>query len=115
MELRSFPARTIPADADFAIQIDGNSMEPFYRDGQIVWIKRTPELSPGDVGLFIVDDEGFIKVYEEEEPEENEMDEYADSDGRIRPKIVLISYNEEYPPRYISPNTRFEIVGKVVG
>lgn len=52
---------------------------------------------------------------EEEEPEENEMDEYADSDGRIRPKIVLISYNEEYPPRYISPNTRFEIVGKVVG
>ena len=115
MELRSFPARTIPADADFAIQIDGNSMEPFYRDGQIVWIKRTPELSPGDVGLFIVDDEGFIKVYEEEEPKENEMDEYADSDGRIRPKIVLISYNEEYPPRYISPNTRFEIVGKVVG
>lgn len=68
-----------------------------------------------DVGLFTVDDEGFIKVYEEEEPEENEMDEYADSDGRIRPKIVLISYNEEYPPRYISPNTRFEIVGKVVG
>ena len=115
MELRSFPARTIPADADFAIQIDGNSMEPFYRDGQIVWIKRTPELSPGDVGLFIVDDEGFIKVYEEEKPEEDEMDEYADSDGGIRPKIVLISYNEEYPPRYISSNTRFEIVGKVVG
>ncbi len=36
-------------------------MEPKYRDDDIVFIKATPEISIGEIGIFIVNNEGFIK------------------------------------------------------
>lgn len=47
--------------ADFAVEVDGDSMEPDYLDGEIVFIKLADEVPVGFVGLFIHDGKGYIK------------------------------------------------------
>lgn len=48
-------------DADFAVEVDGRSMEPDYLDGEIVFVKLADEVPVGSVGLFIHDGKGYIK------------------------------------------------------
>lgn len=48
-------------EADFAVEVDGRSMEPDYLDGEIVFIKLADEVPVGSVGLFIHDGKGYIK------------------------------------------------------
>lgn len=48
-------------DADFAVEVDGDSMEPDYHDGEIVFVKLVDEVPVGSVGLFIHDGKGYIK------------------------------------------------------
>ncbi len=53
----------IPRDADYAVRIDGDSMEPYISDGSRVFVTRTNELCPGDVGIFFVDGDMKCKQY----------------------------------------------------
>lgn len=62
--------------ADFAVEVDGDSMEPDYHSGDIVLIKRDPDVPVGEVGLFVHDGMGYIKE---------------------RGKKCLISRNPEFP------------------
>ena len=52
--------------ADEVITVCGNSMEPTYYDGDRVLVKHTKELRFGEVGIFLVDNEGYIKEYRED-------------------------------------------------
>lgn len=47
--------------ADFAVEVDGDSMEPDYHSGDIVLVKRDPDVQVGEVGLFVHDGMGYIK------------------------------------------------------
>ena len=47
--------------ADFAVEVDGDSMEPDYHDGDIVFVKLSEDVPVGAVGLFIHDGKGYIK------------------------------------------------------
>lgn len=87
-------------------------MMPTYCDGQIVWIQQCQTLNPGEVGIFIYDGEGYIKSYEEQEPEDREA--FTDSYGICHMQPVMVSYNPKYPPRVVLPDVRFEIVGRVL-
>lgn len=51
-----------PQDANFAIRVQGDSMEPYFPDGSIVFCNRDP-LVDGDIGVFCVDGESYIKQY----------------------------------------------------
>lgn len=62
--------------ADFAVEVDGDSMEPDFHDGDIVLIKLDSDVQVGKVGLFVHDGKGYIKE---------------------RGKKCLISRNPEYP------------------
>lgn len=62
--------------ADFAVEVDGDSMEPDYHSGDIVLVKRDPDVPVGEVGLFVHDGMGYIKE---------------------RGKKKLISRNPDYP------------------
>lgn len=42
----------VPADADFGIRISGDSMEPQFINGQIVWVHQQETLITGDIGIF---------------------------------------------------------------
>lgn len=55
------PASSVPAGAEFGIYVSGDSMEPRYHSGQIVWVKRCEELECGDIGIFVYDDCGYLK------------------------------------------------------
>ncbi|MCQ2406387.1 MAG: helix-turn-helix domain-containing protein [Oscillospiraceae bacterium] len=52
-----------PEDADFAITIQGDSMEPFIPDGTRVYVRRGANLSQFDVGIFFVDGDVYCKQY----------------------------------------------------
>ena len=113
-ELLRFPAADVPEHADFGVRVSGDSMEPVYHDGQIVWVQQCSDLAPGEVGLFLYDGDGYIKVYGQQEPEETTRDSFTDSQGVLHPQPVLISYNEAYPPRPVSPELAFSIAGRVL-
>ena len=114
MTMESFPAPSVPDGADFGIYVDGDSMEPVYHDKELVWVQRTQDLRPGEVGIFIYDDCGYIKLLETVDPSEEEIEEAQFSGMPIGPRPVLVSYNSEYEPIEILPGLRFDIIGRVL-
>ena len=52
----------VPRAAEFAVRIQGDSMEPYIRDGDLVYVNRDP-LAAGDVGIFWVDGDILCKQY----------------------------------------------------
>lgn len=110
-EKMRFPAAEVPESADFGVRVNGDSMEPVYHDQQIVWIQRCDRLSPGEVGLFIYDGDGYIKVYDEQETDE---DDFAGFEYVPPVQPVLMSYNEDYDPIHISPHLDFRVAGRVI-
>lgn len=109
-----FPENMVPAGADFGIHVSGDSMEPRYVSGQLVFIQKTSTLRRGETGLFLLDGEGFIKRYDECDPPEDMVDDFTASDGTVKKQPVLISLNPRYEPRKILPCSSFEIVGRVL-
>lgn len=83
--------------ADFALYIRGDSMEPNYYDGDIVFVKEQPYINNGQIGIFIYDNETYIKKYSVQE------------DG-----IYLVSLNINYKPIKIDENICFKICGLVL-
>ena len=69
----------VPDDADFAVDIQGNSMEPCIHDGDMVFVKKGAELMVGDVGIFCVDGAMYCKQY------------YLDEENNL----ILVSANPE--------------------
>lgn len=52
-----------PREADFSVHVSGDSMEPYIKDGQRVFVKRDCPLRDFDVGIFYYDGDVFIKQY----------------------------------------------------
>jgi len=85
---------TVPSNADFAIRVSGNSMEPRFSDNQVVYIKKQATLEIGEYGIFVLNGDSFIKKYGKSE---------------------LLSLNPKYTPIPINEFDSFYIFGKVVG
>ena len=52
--------------ADYVFRVNGDSMEPDYRSGDLVLVERVPSgltLQEGEIGAFIVGNEMYIKEY----------------------------------------------------
>ncbi|RGC31523.1 LexA family transcriptional regulator [Hungatella hathewayi] len=86
------PANELSERADFIIGVNGDSMEPTYYDGEKVYVEKMQVLEIGDIGIFMINNECFIKEVGE--------------DG-------LISHNPKYD--IISGNENIECIGKVLG
>jgi len=78
--------------ADYAIGVNGNSMEPVFFDGDMLLIEMTEEIEPGEIGIFLVNNESYVKKLGEGE---------------------LISLNPEYAPIPLTENSK--CMGKVLG
>ena len=81
--------------ADEIITVAGDSMEPTFRDGDDLLIEHTETLSYGEIGIIIINGEGFVKEYREN---------------------GVYSHNaENYPFRKFLPGDNVRIVGRVLG
>lgn len=49
---------------DYVIGVNRNSMEPVYHDGDTLLVEMTDEIDPGDIGIFLVDNESYVKNLE---------------------------------------------------
>lgn len=52
---------------DYAIGVNGNSMEPLYHDGDMLLVEMTEDIEIGDIGIFRVDNESYVKKLGETE------------------------------------------------
>lgn len=84
----------IPDSADYAVRICGDSMMPRYVDKQIIFIHEQLTLDAGDIGIFCLNNEAYLKKL---------------GTG------CLISLNPDYSPILIHAYDDFKILGKVVG
>jgi len=113
-EMVSFPESSVPAGAEFGLRVSGDSMEPVYHDGQIVWVQQCDRVGVGEVGIFIYDGEGYIKAYDEQMPDEDVREDFTDSYGDVHMQPIMVSYNRAYKPRVISAHSNFQVVGRVL-
>ena len=51
------------AEADFALKISGNSMEPKYKDGDILLVSDCDSVEVGEPGIFLLDGSGYFKIF----------------------------------------------------
>lgn len=89
----------VPSNADFAVPIIGNSMEPVIRNGQFVFVKEQPDVEDGEIAIVELDGDGVTckEIYKDYENQ----------------TIILRSINELYEDRIVSPE-QIRIIGKVV-
>ena len=87
----------VDVDADFVIPIKGDSMEPDYHDGDLVFIQTSVDLNDGVIGVFNYDGEAYIKQL------------VIDTE-----QAYLHSLNPDYKDMPITPETDFRIIGEVV-
>lgn len=113
-EDKEYPESAVPAGTDFALFVDGESMAPIFVNGQVVFVQQCETIKPGQVGIFSIDNEVVIKIYDEQEPDESVREEFTDSNGYVHPQVVLLSYNSEWEPRPISPYQEFHVYGRVL-
>lgn len=64
------PTETIEAPylegAEFIVGVNGDSMEPTYKDGDLVYVEKRQIIETGEIGIFVVNNECFIKEAGEE-------------------------------------------------
>lgn len=46
---------------DFAIGVNGDSMEPTYKDGDVLLVKKQSEIHIGEIGIFMINGEAYVK------------------------------------------------------
>jgi len=64
--------------ADFVLPVSGDSMEPDYYDGDRVFVESAPTVEIGEIGIFVVNGESYIK-----ERGENELISHNKARGNI--------------------------------
>lgn len=82
----------INMQADFAVGVNGDSMEPTYKDGDVLLIKKQPSVNVGEIGIFMINGEAFVKELGHN---------------------VLVSHNPKYAPIPFSES--ISCIGKVLG
>ena len=79
-------------NVSYAIGVNGSSMEPAFQDGDILLVEATQEIEVGDIGIFQINNECFVKKLGEKE---------------------LISLNKDY--KNIPLDETAATLGKVIG
>ncbi len=89
------PEAQVPENAHFCVRVNGDSMEPAYRDGDIVFVQRLEgSVQEGEIGIFFLNGDGYIK--------------------RLAPK-ALESLNPRYDPIPLHDFDDLRCQGRVLG
>ncbi len=82
------------SDGDFIIGVNGDSMEPIYHDYDDLIVKKEPKVNIGEIGIFMINGEAFVKVYQGDR---------------------LHSYNPQYEDIMLNDEMDIHCIGKVIG
>lgn len=88
----------VSPNADFGVRIAGDSMEPRFVHGQIVWVHRQETLRSGEIGVFLYNGAGYCKRFE-----------------RAPGRVELVSLNPRYAPIRVAEGDELRVFGRVVG
>ena len=91
-EMIEVESNHITMQADFAVGVNGDSMEPTYKDRDVLLIKKQPSVNIGEIGIFMINGEAFVKEFAGE---------------------FLKSHNDKYEDILVTDQTI--CLGKVVG
>lgn len=86
----------VPSKYDYAFKINGHSMEPFYQDGQVIFLQQRESYRSGQIVAAIVNGSSFLKRIQVEED-----------------CIKLVSLNKVYPNVTVTNNDNYRILGCV--
>ena len=78
---------------DYVVRVNGNSMNPTFKDGDLVLVEKNARVEEGEIGIFVLNGESFIK--------KQGVDE-------------LISLNPDYPPKPYGQGDSILCCGKVI-
>ncbi|HED9457444.1 TPA: helix-turn-helix transcriptional regulator [Staphylococcus aureus] len=82
---------------DLALKVNGDSMEPMFKDGEIIFVEKTHNIKNGQIGIFIIEEEAYVKkVFVEDD------------------RLTLVSLNKEYDDLHFYRNESVRLIGKVI-
>lgn len=61
-EYRFFDKFQIPSETEFGIIIEGDSMEPAYKNGQVIFVKRLDDWDHNDYGIFCITEDEITRI-----------------------------------------------------
>ena len=98
----NFPIDIVPDNVSYGVRVNGDSMEPTIKNGQIIWVEeRKDRLPEGSIGIFNTEYGQVCKFF------------YQDG---IDGTITLVSKNKIYPNIIIdNPNFNDIMQGRVIG
>ena len=88
--------------ADEIVAVSGSSMEPMFHHGQDVYVEHTPDLEIGEIGLFIVNGNGYIKQLQDGylhslNPEYDDIELHESDTTRIVGRVLGAVDKDDYP------------------
>ncbi|MDW4160625.1 XRE family transcriptional regulator [Staphylococcus saprophyticus] len=93
----NYPAGVVPPH-DFALQVNGDSMEPLFEHKEIIFVEENTSINSGQLGVFVVDGEAYVKkvfIYQDHirlvslNPKYEDMNFYGDSDVKFAGRVIL--------------------------
>lgn len=94
-----YPAFMVPKGTSFGVRISGNSMVPMVEDGATVFVKHTPAVESGRVGIFVLNGKAYCKQL---------VVDYKKKEVRLH------SFNPDYDDMVISPSDTLITIGQVL-
>ena len=90
--------------ADEIITVSGDSMEPTLHDGDDLFIEHTSMLEPGEIGIFTVGCDGYVKEYQPDglhshNPAYPVMKFHEDDDVKCVGRVLGIVESDQHPSR----------------
>lgn len=86
----------VPEKAEFGVHLNGDSMEPEFKDQELVWFRSVKELQSGEFGLVYLNGMTYFKKY------------VVNSKGAF-----LVSLNVKYAPVPIRETDDFKIFARL--
>lgn len=100
-ETINIPAEIVPEQHyDIVLKVNGDSMQPMFKDKEIVFVKKLDDYSQlrsGQIGAFIIDGESYLKKA------------YIEDD-----KLRLVSLNGKYEDLLFREFNDIKVIGTVV-
>ncbi|MBQ4036720.1 MAG: helix-turn-helix domain-containing protein [Clostridia bacterium] len=87
----------IPKGAEFGIRLSGDSMEPLFSDGDLVYVAPGESLGAGEIGVFLLNGESLCKKL-----------------LKIDGETYLVSLNPKYEPIRVLETDELKLVGRVI-